>query len=97
MSNQRKSWISLAVPILCLCLGSLVFLPFHQVGLFETEIYGIDVDGCDPFDDAESEDDFLVSVSSTAFAESILPKFKRMNLDIQSASISSLFPPPRYS
>lgn len=97
MRHQRKSCISLAIPILCLCLGSLVLLPFNQVSGFETEIYGIDVDGGEPFEDAESEDDFLVSVSFAVFAGLILSKFIRMNLDIQSSFISPLFSPPKYS
>jgi hypothetical protein len=97
MRNQHKSCISLAIPILCLCLGSLVLLPFHQVGVFETEMYGINCDGCDPFDNTETEDDFLVSISIAAFAEQLLLKFMQMNLDFRSASLSPLFPPPKYS
>ena len=63
MINQRNSRISLATLILCLCLGSLVILPFIQVIPSVPEIFGIDVENYNLFNHAEFDDDFFVYVN----------------------------------
>jgi hypothetical protein len=98
MINQRNSRISLTTLILCLCLGSLAILPFIQVSPFTSEISGIDAENCNLFDHAEFDGDFFVtSIVGAAVAELNFSKFKPMNLDFQSTSLSPVSPPPKSS
>jgi len=97
MNNHRKSSISLATLIICLCLGSLTVFPFSQVNPFEMGISEIEVEDYNPFDNVEFDDDFLVSIGGTAIAKLILSKSRQINLMFRSVSLSPLSPPPKYS
>ena len=97
MNSHRKSRISLATLILCLCLGSLAVLLFGQINPFEMEISEVEVEDYDLFDNAEFDDDFLVPVGGVAIAKPILSKSRRMNLMFRFVSLSLLSPPPKYS
>jgi hypothetical protein len=98
MIIQRNSQISLTTLILCLCLGSLVILPFIQVGSSVPEISGIAAENCNLFDHAEFDGDFFVmSIVGTAIAEINFSKSRLMNLDFQSTSFPPVFPPPKSS
>ena len=96
MINQRNSRISLATLILCLCLGSLVILPFIQVGPSVPGISGIDAEKHNLFDHTEFDGDFFVmSIVGAAIAEINFSKSRLMNLDFQSTSFPPVFPPPK--
>ena len=98
MNNQRNSRISLATLILCLCLGSLVILPFVQVSPSAPEISGIDAENYDVFDHAEFDGDFiLMSIVNAEITELNFSKSRPMNLDFQSTSLSPVSPPPKSS
>jgi hypothetical protein len=98
MINQHNSRISLATLILCLCLGSLVILPFIQVSPSAPGTSGIDAENYNPFDHAEFDDDFFViSMLGAAIAELNFSKSRPMNLDFQSTSLSPISPPPNPS
>jgi hypothetical protein len=88
--NRPKSRTIL---ILCLCLVSLVILPFIPAGL-----PGIDVEDYDPFDHAEPEFDiFVFSIIGLAIAASVYSKPRAMKLDFESTSLSPVSPPPKSS
>ena len=98
MINQRNSQISLVTLILCLCLGSLVILPFVQVGPSAQEISGIDAENYNLFDHVEFDSDFIVkSILGAVIAALNFSKFRHMNLDFQSTSLSPVSPPPKSS
>lgn len=98
MINQRNPRISLATLILCLCLGSLVILPFIQVSPFTPEISGIDAEIFNLFDHAEFDGDiFVISIVGAAIAELNSSKSRLMNLDFQSTSFPPVSPPPKHS
>ena len=98
MINQRNFRISLATLILCLCLGSLVILPFIQVGPSAPEISGIDAENYNLFDHAEFDSDLIViSIVCAAIAALNFLKSRPMNLDFQSTSLSPVSPPPKPS
>jgi hypothetical protein len=98
MNNQRNSRISLVTLILCLCLGSLVILPFVQVGPSAPEISGIDAENNNLFDHAEFDSDFIdKSIVGAVIAALNFSKFRSMNLDFQSTSLSPVYPPPKSS
>jgi hypothetical protein len=93
MINRRNSRTSLAILILCLCLGSLVILPFIPAGSSR-----VDAESYDPFDHAEPEVDiFVLSIIGAAIAELNYSKSRNMNLDFESTSVSPVFPPPKPS
>jgi hypothetical protein len=98
MMNQRNSRISLVTLILCLCLGSLVILPFIQVSSSMSDISGMDIENCNLFDHAEFDGDFFVmSIVGVAIAKLNFLKSRPMNLDFQSTSLSPVSPPPKSS
>jgi hypothetical protein len=98
MINQRNFRISLATLILCLCLGSLVILPFIQVSSSASEISGIDAENYNLFDHAEFDGDFIVmSIVNAAITDLNFSKSRPMNLDFQSTSLSPVSPPPKTS
>jgi len=98
MINQRTSRISFATLILCLCLGSLVILPFIQVGPSAPGISGIDAENFNLFDHAEFDGDiFVISIVGAAIAELNSLKPRSINLDFQSTSFPPASPPPNPS
>ena len=98
MINQRNSQISLVTLILCLCLGSLVILPFVQVSPSAPEISGIDAENYNLFDHAEFDSDFIViSIVGAAIAALNFSISRSMNLDFQSTFLSPVSPPPKSS
>jgi hypothetical protein len=98
MINQHSSRISLVTLILCLCLGSLVIFPFIQVSTSTLEISGIDAENYDLFDHAEYDSDFiLMSIVNAAITDLNFSKYRPMNLDFQSTSLSPVSPPPKSS
>ena len=98
MMDKRNSRISLATLILCLCVGSLVILPFIQINPSTSEIFGIEAENSNLFDQAEFDDDFfVVSIVGVTVAELSFSKFRSANLGYLSASLSPLSPPPKHS
>ena len=98
MINQRNSRISLATLILCLCVGSLVILPFIQFSPTMLQISGIDVENFNLFDHAEFDDDFfVVSIVGVKIAELSFSKPGPANLGFQPASLSPVSPPPKHA
>jgi hypothetical protein len=98
MINHRNSRISLTTLILCLCLGSLVILPFNQVSPSAPWTSGIDTENSDLSDQPEFDEDFfVVSIVGAAIAELNFSKSRPMNLDFQSTSLSPVSPPPKPS
>jgi hypothetical protein len=98
MIKQHRSPISLATLILCLCLGSMVFLPFTQISPSAPEIFGVGAENYNQFDQSELDDDFFViSIVGAAIAELSFSKSGTMNLDFQFASLSPVSPPPKSS
>jgi hypothetical protein len=84
---------------LCLCLGSLVILPLiNIVGLPVQEIFEPDSENYDPFDQVESDEEFLiVNVIGATMAGLIFSKFGQIFLDFLSAHLSPRFPPPKHA
>ena len=63
------------------------------VGLSE-----IDLESYDPFDQIETDDDFLIlSMAGVVIAGLISSKLQAINLDFQSAFLLPDFPPPKPS
>jgi len=97
MINKRNTRISLVTLILCLCLGSLVVLPFTQITPYISEI-AVDTENYNLFDQAEFDDDFFViSIIGVILAGLNFLMFKPINLDFKSASLSPVSPPPKSS
>ena len=98
MINQRNSRISLATLILCLCLGSLVILPFIQVNPPALEIFAVDAENYNLFNHAEFDDDvFVISIVDATIAQLNFSKSRPINLFFQSTSLSPVSPPPKHS
>jgi hypothetical protein len=98
MINQRNSRSSFATLILCLCLGSLVVLPFIQTSPSMPELFGVDAGNYNLFDQAEFDFDlFVISIVGVAIAELYYSKPRPMNLDFESTSLLPVSPPPKPS
>ena len=94
--DKRNSRISLATLILCLCVGSLVILPFIQIDLSTPELSTMDVSNL--FEHTEFDDDFfVVSIVGVTVAELSFSKFRPENPGYLSASLSPVSPPPKHS
>jgi hypothetical protein len=96
MINQRNSQISLVTLILCLCLGSLVILPFIQVNPPALEILAMDAENYNLFNLVEfDDDDFVISIVGAEVAEINFSKSRPMILGFESMSLSPVSPPPK--
>jgi len=86
----------LATLILCLCVGSLVILPFIQINPSTPEFSTMDVSNL--FEHTEFDDDFfVVSIVGVTVAELSFSKFRLANLRFQPASLSPVSPPPKHA
>jgi hypothetical protein len=96
MINQRNSRISLATLILCLCLGSMIILPFIQVSPSAPEISRIDAENYGLF--VEFDDDFFViSIVGVTIAEPGFSNSRPVNLGFRPVSLSPVSPPPKHA
>jgi hypothetical protein len=96
MIDKRNSRISLATLILCLCLGSLVILPFIQINPSAPEFSTMDVSNL--FEHTEFDDDFFaVSIVGVKIAKPNYSKSRTANLGYLSASLAPVSPPPKHS
>ena len=94
--NERRSFQNfLTIPVLLLCLGGLVIMPFNSSLPFEMETPGIEVEENDSFENSDLEDDGYIPASNAALAKLALSNSGRANLKFRSASFSPLLPPPR--
>jgi hypothetical protein len=99
MIKQRSSRISLVTVIFCLCLGSLVILPMlNAFGLSVMGISGIDIENNYLLDQVEFDEDyFILAIIGTTLVDIFFSKSRLMNLDFQTAYLSPVFPPPKYT
>lgn len=98
MIKQHRSPISLVTLILCLCLGSVVILPFIQVTPSAPEIFGVGAENYNLFDHTEFDDDFfVVSIVGTTKAELSFSKPRPANLGFQPTSLAPVSPPPKHA
>lgn len=98
MVRLRNSQASLVTLILCLCLGSLVSLPiFNAVGLPAVEIFEVNSENFNLFNQAEFDEGFILTVIGATIAGLVFPELKSLNLVFQTAFLSPHFPPPRHA
>ena len=96
MIDKRHSRISLTTLILCLCVGSLVILPFNHINPSTPEFSTTDVSNL--FEHTEFDDDFfVVSIVGVTVAELSFSKFRLADLGCLSALLSPVSPPPKHS
>jgi hypothetical protein len=97
MANPTSSHTFFTTLILCLCLSSLAVLPIvDMVNPPALENSGIDADHNTPLDQAESEGDLAAASIQDALAARLpFSKYKTMLLNFRSASLASVFPPPK--
>lgn len=96
MIDKPNSRISLATLILCLCVGSLVILPFIQINPSTPEFSTMDVSNL--FEHNELDDDFfVVSIVGVTVAELSFAIFRLADQRHLSAPLSLVSPPPKHS
>lgn len=96
MINQCNSRISLKTLILCLCVGSLVVLPFIQINPSTPGFSTMDASNL--FEHTEFDDDFFViPIVGAKIAKPNYSKSGQANLGYLSASLSADSPPPKHS
>lgn len=82
--------------ILCLCLGSLAFLPLTQVDPFMLEIHEFESENTSFLEYSEFDDEFFVtSLALAAFAALASLKYRSRHLNFRSANLSPESPPPK--
>ena len=99
MAKQRSSQISLVTLVLCLCLGSLVILPMVNIfGQPTSVVSRVDIVNHDLLEHHEfDEEHFLLTTIGVTIVELISSKSRSMNLDCQTADLTSVSPPPKSS
>jgi hypothetical protein len=99
MVIQRNARISLAILIICLCLGSLVVMPMaNAFRLAASEISDVGAENNDPSDQTGLDEEFLFeTMAGVIIAQFIFSKFGPMNLNFQTACFAPVSPPPKYA
>jgi hypothetical protein len=97
MVTQRSSRISLAILIICLCLGSLVAMPvINAFGPSALEISDVSAENNDSSNLTEFDEDFLLeAIMGVTNAHLIFSNCRQANLGFQIACPAPVFPPPK--
>ena len=99
MVTQRNSRISLAILVICLSLGSLAAMP--MVSAFSpmvVEFSEVETENNNPSNQVEFDEELLLeTILSATMAALLFSKFRCLNLDFQTISLSPHFPPPKRS
>ncbi|GER79196.1 hypothetical protein DIM_12770 [Candidatus Denitrolinea symbiosum] len=92
MINQLCFRITLATLAFCLCLGSQASLPISNVaGLSVLEVSEFD------FEQVDLEEDILATLVVTSIASLHFSKYGSAILDIQTADLLPVSPPPKHT
>jgi hypothetical protein len=96
---QRNSGISLAILVICLCLGSLIVVStINSVSLSTQEISEPGAEDNSPSFQTEFGEEFLFEVIVGAIIAPLLfSKFGPINLGFQAVSFVPVSPPPKYA
>ena len=99
MAMQRNSEISLAILLICLCLGSLVVIPtLSAFSPSTSEISEAGAENKDPSNQIEFNEEFLLeAIVGVIIAHLVFSKFGPINLDFQAACLAPVSPPPKYA
>jgi hypothetical protein len=98
MINQRNSQNLLATLTLCLCLGSLVLMPFAEADPFVSEVYGFIAEDYNLLDHIELDDDFIFGSTIGVLIAGLFVSLCRLkSMGFQSTYSSPVSPPPKLS
>ena len=99
MAVQRNSEISLAILLICLCLGSLVVIPtLSAFSPSTSENSETGAENNDPSYQTEFDEELLLeAIVGIIIAHLVFSKFGPINLDFQTACLALVSPPPKYA